>query len=292
MNDTEEAEIYLYEAELALNNSEIVSSEHYILALQAEIKRTFADLYYKKGNHKKEAEYYRGYKTLSDSLGKDQNYKEMTKVRFEYNYKKEKKELELKNQKETYRFYLIILILIFGILLSILLFIQQKSKAKKEQIEKEKSFLKNENLKQKIELSDKQITSNTLIQLNKNEILNSVIEKLQNVKSKFAVSNHEIIDETISDLKKSLAKNNWDNFLDQFEKVHESFFINLNKISDQLTFNEKRLCALIRLKMSIKEIATMNNSSSRSVEMARYRLRKKLNLTGSDESLDDFLEKL
>ena len=46
----------------------------------------------------------------------------------------------------------------------------------------------------------------------------------------------------------------------------------------KLTPNDLRLCAYLRLNLSSKEIASLLNISSKSVEIKRYRLRKRMNL--------------
>jgi DNA-binding CsgD family transcriptional regulator len=61
------------------------------------------------------------------------------------------------------------------------------------------------------------------------------------------------------------------------------------QINPELSLNERRLCAFLRLNMTTKEIASITGQSPRSIEVARTRLRKKLNLTNSDTSLTDFL---
>ena len=75
------------------------------------------------------------------------------------------------------------------------------------------------------------------------------------------------------------------------EKVNQDFFNRLNQKFPDLTPNERHLCGLIRLNLSTKEIAVIRNISPKSVEMGRYRLRKKLNL-GPKEEITSFLQNL
>lgn len=63
------------------------------------------------------------------------------------------------------------------------------------------------------------------------------------------------------------------------EQVNADFFAKLNELSPDLTKTERQLCALMRLGLSTKDIASIRNISPKSVEMARYRLRKKLGLS-------------
>ncbi|CAH8284006.1 regulatory LuxR family protein [Mariniflexile fucanivorans] len=76
-----------------------------------------------------------------------------------------------------------------------------------------------------------------------------------------------------------------------FERVNTNFFRDLKRIDPSFSQRELRLCALIKTNLSNKEISHILNISSRGVETARYRIRKKLNLKAS-ESLTLFLENL
>ncbi len=82
----------------------------------------------------------------------------------------------------------------------------------------------------------------------------------------------------------------WNNFKLYFENVHREFFIRLNQDFPDLTPNELKLAALIRLNLNIKESALILGISPESVKTARYRLRKKLNLEQETSILNFFLE--
>ncbi len=70
--------------------------------------------------------------------------------------------------------------------------------------------------------------------------------------------------------------------------IHEDFFRKLNEKFPSLTENDKKLCAMLRLNLSSKEIASIQNIEAKSVDMNRYRLRKKLNIS-AEEDLNSFL---
>jgi phosphate/sulfate permease len=82
-----------------------------------------------------------------------------------------------------------------------------------------------------------------------------------------------------------------DDFYEQIEKIHENFQLNLIEKFPDLTDNEKRLAMLLRLNFASKEIATLMNITTKSVEIARYRLRKKLKLM-ERENLIEFLKSI
>ena len=67
-------------------------------------------------------------------------------------------------------------------------------------------------------------------------------------------------------------------FYSSVSNVNAEFFTRLSQQFSTLTESDQRLIALIKLGLSSKEIASLSNISPKSVEMNRYRLRKKLNL--------------
>lgn len=76
-----------------------------------------------------------------------------------------------------------------------------------------------------------------------------------------------------------------------FVQTHPDFYEHLRTDFPNLTPYELRLCAYLKLNLSTKDIATINNISFDSARVARYRLRKTLGITGSDENLVQFLSK-
>lgn len=76
-----------------------------------------------------------------------------------------------------------------------------------------------------------------------------------------------------------------------FEDQHKGFYATLKNISPDLTNNDLRLCSLCKLRLSLKETASVLNLSIDAVKSGRYRIRKKLNLT-TEDSLSDFLNRL
>ena len=76
--------------------------------------------------------------------------------------------------------------------------------------------------------------------------------------------------------------NNWENFARYFEEVHKDFNSNVKSKYPEVTSNELRLMALLKMNLSSKEIANILNISQEGIKKARYRLRKKLNIQTED----------
>ncbi|MGB5237689.1 MAG: LuxR C-terminal-related transcriptional regulator, partial [Flavobacteriaceae bacterium] len=80
-------------------------------------------------------------------------------------------------------------------------------------------------------------------------------------------------------------------FKEAFNNTDREFLKKLEKTHPNLSPNDIRLCAYLRLNLVTKEIAQLLNISPRSVEIKRYRLRKKMNLT-HEENLVNYILKL
>ena len=78
---------------------------------------------------------------------------------------------------------------------------------------------------------------------------------------------------------------NWEQFTSQFIEMNPDFYNNITKSYENLTKNDIRLIALLKMKYDSNSISSLLNISLEGVKKARYRLRKKLNLS-SDENLE------
>jgi PAS domain S-box-containing protein len=101
----------------------------------------------------------------------------------------------------------------------------------------------------------------------------------------------EIINGIIAKYRLNSLESSWKEFETRFEKVYEEFYASLSKLHPDLTPGEKKISALLRLSLSSKDIAALTFQDAKSVDMARYRLRKKLNLSQED-NLVDYLMKI
>jgi len=146
--------------------------------------------------------------------------------------------------------------------------------------EYEINLLKNEKLKSEITHMNTELATNTMHLLNKNEFINSMKTTLAGVIKKS--SNQEVqglIKRVIKDIEKNIKTDgDWQNFQIHFDKVHGDFSNRIKQEFPGLSPQEIKLSTYLRLNLSTKEIANLLNITVRGVEIARYRLRKKLQL--------------
>jgi DNA-binding CsgD family transcriptional regulator len=109
--------------------------------------------------------------------------------------------------------------------------------------------------------------------IKKNSLLGSIKAELQSLSNLSGLSSViRIIDHNINN------DDDWNFFEEAFNNADQDFLKKIKEIHPNLTPNDLRLCAYLRLNLSSKEIASLLNISSKSVEIKRYRLRKRMNL--------------
>ncbi|MEE9437895.1 MAG: hypothetical protein V3V14_02775 [Saprospiraceae bacterium] len=107
-------------------------------------------------------------------------------------------------------------------------------------------------------------------------------------KGKVGVTNHDLLKLERKINIDQQQEESWNDFIIHFEKINPLYFKILLEKSPALNQSDLRLCAYIKLNLSAKEISRFLNIKASSVNTARYRLRKKLNLN-QDVSLDSYL---
>lgn len=156
------------------------------------------------------------------------------------------------------------------------------------QLEKDKTImkLKNENLQSEVKNKTRELAMSTMNVAKKNELLNTIKNGLDSQKDNTQVKKVlKIIDANIEN------KDDWKVFQKAFNDTDRDFLKKIKQLHPKLTPTDLKLCAYLRMNLSSKEIAPLLNISVRSVEIKRYRLRKKMELT-SKNNLVEYILKL
>ncbi len=170
---------------------------------------------------------------------------------------------------------------------------RQKEAQHLREVEKSKAALteiQNEKLEAEIRFKNQELASATMHLVQKGEILLTIQEALNQILEK---STNPAVKKEIQQLLNLLnfdAKldEDWEQFAFHFDQVHVDFLKRLREQFPQLSSNDYKLSAYLRMNLSTKEIAPLMNISVRGVEASRYRLRRKLNLP-NDANLTDFM---
>lgn len=163
--------------------------------------------------------------------------------------------------------------------------IEQQQQAQISQLEREK-------LETKIQFKNQELASTTMHLVKKSEMLQKIQEELKKISKSTndpatAKSVRKVIRILTADEELS---NDWQQFEQYFDQVYSNFLKRLRENYPKLTPKDYRLCAYLRMNLSTKEIAPLMNISVRGVEIARYRLRKKLELDKQDNLIEFMMQ--
>lgn len=148
---------------------------------------------------------------------------------------------------------------------------------------------KKQQLEKQLELSQKKLSNHTLSMIQKNNVFDEIEVELKGIRARCTGNIDPGLKKIQRDINLSRSlENDWSNFSNLFGEIHTTFFNYLEKNHPELSDYEMRLCALMKMKLTNKEIASMLNIEHKSVKMAKYRLKKKLGI-GEELSLSDFI---
>jgi DNA-binding NarL/FixJ family response regulator len=183
----------------------------------------------------------------------------------------------------------------------IFLFINKKKKQQKEhenqillaklEADKKMYHLEKEKQKEVIDAKNREVISSSLSLANKNHVLQKIHELSQEIY--LDKTNAVTIAEKIDDIVDANfdSDKEWKTLTKHFEEVHPDFFKKLKERCQDLTNENLKICAYIKIGITNKQIAALINITHDSFHVNKSRLRKKLGLADS-ERLDDFLQQL
>ncbi|MEQ8472930.1 MAG: tetratricopeptide repeat protein [Marinoscillum sp.] len=224
----------------------------------------------------------------SDSLHNRNNQNQLADLRVRIEtLEKENEIASLNQQHEVDRLrrqgliLLLCVVLVIGSLMVFFLIFRHKSRTRLQEMERKR-------LMSEIEKSQENLYRQTLHMIHVNNCLDDIEAQVKGVLKDKEPKNLKSVLNTIR-VNKSLDKD-WENFNRYFGSIHKGFFEHLDEAFN-LTFHEQRACALIKLKLTNREIATILNIEPKSVVMLKYRIKKKLELSEEVE-LADYVNKL
>ncbi|HAM97885.1 MAG TPA: hypothetical protein DCQ26_04680 [Marinilabiliales bacterium] len=225
-------------------------------------------------------------KLANDSLYTSQKQALLSKLELQYKYEKKEFERQL-DQKEKNIIILVIMFgLVSGLLVLGLLFTRFRLKSKLVVIEKEK-------IESELTMKDRELTVNLISLIKKNEMISDISNKLTLLENSVkSTETKEIIAKMSRNLRNSADDKMFNEFSRRFQEVHIGFYEKLIKTYPDITPNELKLCAFLRLNMSTKDISELTGQQITSIAKARHRLRQKLAITGSDTNLVTFLSQI
>ncbi len=301
--------------EFALEGIEI-SKQIQALEIQNRFYKILAEIEYKENQFIKAYDYLNLYILTKDSLFNIEKTKEIEIIKTLYEV--DKKEIEISNleqkteilsqQNKIQQLQLlknrIILFSVLGIIILLIITIimiinreriktkknKEIEQAKKALLEQEMKNIKLEKNSLNSELEYRKIEVANLATriIEQDKLISGIKNKMHDISGQNNTEFSKIIDSVSMEIK--LNKSREDFYL-QVDSMHKDFFLNLSNRYPKLSKNDKKLAALLRMEMSSKDIATILNISAKSVDMNRYRLRKKLNID-TETNITDYLKNI
>lgn len=271
-----------------------------------------AAAYDKMGYYKKSLEYAKKFIFYNDSVTSAETRAKVAELEAKYEAAKKERNIirlraERKAQKDKEVKLLIVFISIVIILVLVVIGVLQKRKKDKKifeqkqlvsqkqkaltEAELEKSKLKENELKNEIQYKSKQLTTHALNMMQKNTLMQEILDEIELLGKKGADYKNSFNKLKLLIKRNLRSEKDWELFKHYFEDVNKTFYEELAKINNDLTTNDLKLCALLKLNMNIKESASVLNIEPASVKTARYKLRKKLNLK-PEEDLVEFIRRV
>ncbi len=226
------------------------------------------------------------------TLNKKYEIKDKEAIIEKQNHELTREKLKTAKKKNTI-FFLIALSLIFGILILALVFYFRKIKvrllASKYRNEKFKAEIYE--YERKIKIKQREEFSQNLLNSKQIELVDSCINELSSISDHEEKKFNGIITRTIRKLQTAIDDVDRNkSFIKHFSLIDTDFIENLTLKHPNLTNNDVKHSALVILNLSQKEAANLLGIGIKGVEIARYRLKKKLGLE-STQSLRNYLIK-
>ncbi|NPD46118.1 MULTISPECIES: tetratricopeptide repeat protein [unclassified Lentimicrobium] len=240
--------------------------------------------------------YYKIHNQLKEVINNTETLKQLTRLELTIKFKEKEKLAHIEQERLNSIYLFTAFILVLLLLVFILLYFFLNNRVRRLNLEKhnmaltaKNSNLEKENLKKELEIRNKELTTHVMSIIRKNELIGQIVQLLS---GKMNSDNESYLHQIIKDLNDIQDESIWNEFEIRYQQVYNEFYEKLQEVSPNLSINERRLCAFLRLNMTTKDIVSITGQSQRSVEVARTRLRKKLQITNSDISLIEFLTSL
>jgi tetratricopeptide (TPR) repeat protein len=297
-NDLQKARCHLAFASIYYELDSLDQSLNYLnMALGVGLRQSYHRIVYRaaKGLHQLSLEradtnsaykYASIEKSAQDSLNISQNQAQLAKLEYQYLYEKAELERRISLQARNTLFSIVFICLIAGLIILSLLLSRNRIKAKKVAVEKQV-------VESQLEFKSKELTINLLALLKKNEMLSEISKTLMDIEKE---AKKDETKDALSKVRKEIRYNTDEKLLNEFstrfQEVHAGFYESLLRRFPDLTQNELKLCAYLRLNMTSKDISELTGQRVLTLENARYRLRKKLGISNSEVNLVTFLSQI
>lgn len=266
------------------------------IELQSSFNQKLFTYYKQAGNADSALKYLEQLNNLTQILNNEETIEELTRLELLSAFKEKQKLARIEQQRLNTVYFFSAVLLILLLCIFVLGYFLMRARVGRLSLEKnnlalasQNAILEKENFEKELEIRNKELSTYVMGMIKKNETISQIIELLNAKQNK---ENSGYFRQIIRDLSKLQDDGLWEEFEVRYQQVHNEFYEKLQENTPNLTTNERRLCAFLRLNMTTKDIASITGQSLRSIEVARTRLRKKLDITNSEISLVEYLNSL
>lgn len=289
------------------NESLLLAKKNKSKTLESSSLKKLSELYEKQGDYKKSLGCLKAGLKISDSLFNNNNEDKLLRQKVDFDLYRTESErslrengvaLELANRKINNMiiwFFLIMLTVVLYVVTRKLLKqykVNRRLSAEIEDIKLGDAFRRNE-LQEEIDMRGRELTYTSLLLAKFNELSDLLTNKLRILKANLSLKGKDI--ELIKEMEELISEfapeKSCEQFKQHFEQISSDFYNKLDILYPDMTLGEKRICALLTLNLNTKEMASVINKSPKAVNMAKCRIRKKMELN-DDENIVDILSKL
>lgn len=259
-----------------------LGQKHQFSIIKKASSEELIEIYEKEKNYEKVAFYLHIAKDLNEENITQRNQKKIDQLEFSYQQKIREQNIIAENKKKT------ILLIISSILLlsiCVIIFLKYQLQKNKLKIRTTENML----LAKQLEERNKELTGKAIQILQTKETIDATHKELTELKENSDTATKKMLSKIISELRTETKGFNKSEFEKIFMETHQDFYKNLLRSFPNITRNELRLCAFLKMNLSTKEIASITQQSQNSIVIARHRLRKKVNLNNEKQSLTNFL---
>ncbi|MFL9835093.1 tetratricopeptide repeat protein [Chryseobacterium terrae] len=228
------------------------------------------------------------YDSIRELMNIEEKAVNVERIKAQHEYELKQKLTALKQEKRNLIYIIILVGFFLIVIISILIAVNYKNKTETLDLEKKLIEAREKELEFDNHMKEKLLVHQSMEQQKIDSIIKATLEKVNSLKTKYQDTNE--ISEIMNELKVNSKPNTWDDFEYHFLQIHESFYKNLEQKHPSLTNYDKRLAAMLKLRLSTKEISNLMNVTPKTIENSRTRLRKKLNLTNTKEDLSKYLD--
>ena len=224
---------------------------------------------------------FKQYSYLSDSLFNDETNTKFSKQKIEIETLAKEIEIQRLAQESALKGTVNASLIVGTILLALValsIYLYYRSENRRKKVALKNSELQKQNLQQKIQFDQQELSNHTLSMILKNNFLTELEGRLDDLKTANGSTIREI-NMMIKDIQLNRqAGKDWEKFQTYFGKAHPNFYKSIKERYPELTSSDLRQCALLKMNLSLKESAEILGVDHNSVKMARYRMKKKIGL--------------